>query len=120
MQVVEGSVKPIPKEGDCWQHRKGDYYQVLGLTDEPDPEKADKHPRTVFYQGPDGRKWARTLTSWYESFDFFISATQVAGELQKGDMRIIQGQLWTCTDPDIDRWVSGADLSGLMTPGQAV
>lgn len=27
------------------------------------------------------------------------------GKLQKGDQRIIDGKAWTCTDPDIYRWV---------------
>lgn len=106
MQVIPGSEKPIPEEGDTWEHRKGAYYTVLGLTSEPDAEKAEKHPRTVFYQGPDGRKWTRTLASWYESFNFVCKAIKLAGELKKGDMREMNGQIWHCTDPDIDRWVS--------------
>lgn len=60
-------LKPCPKLGDVWRHRKGDHYTVLGITSEPDAEKTDKHPRTVFYQGPDGRRWTRTLASWMES-----------------------------------------------------
>jgi hypothetical protein len=51
-----------------WQHRKGDVYTVLGVTSEPGEDKADKFPVSVFYQGPDGRYWTRTLESWNTSF----------------------------------------------------
>jgi hypothetical protein len=61
-------VRLRPEAGQCWTHRKGDVYEVLGITSEPDDEKADKHPVTVFYKGPDGRRWARTLESWLRSF----------------------------------------------------
>jgi hypothetical protein len=57
-----------PAEGSLWKHRKGDIYTVLGVTSEPGEDKADKFPVSVFYLGPDGRKWTRTLLSWQESF----------------------------------------------------
>jgi hypothetical protein len=61
-------VRLRPEPGQCWTHRKGAVYEVLGITSEPEDEKADKHPVTVFYKGPDGRRWARTLESWLRSF----------------------------------------------------
>jgi integrase len=60
----------LPTPGSTWKHRGGDEYTVIGLTSEPDAEKADKFPRTVFYRGPDGRQWTRTLESWRASFTF--------------------------------------------------
>ena len=27
------------------------------------------------------------------------------GKLKVGDMRVLDGETWTCTDPDIDRWI---------------
>jgi hypothetical protein len=64
----------LPTPGSTWQHRGGDEYTVIGLTSEPDAEKADKFPRTVFYRGPDGRQWTRTLESWRASFTFVREA----------------------------------------------
>jgi hypothetical protein len=82
MQVVEGSFKPFPQGLDTWKHRKGDKYQVVGVTDQPEPEKAEKFPRTVFYKGPDGRMWSRTLESWYQSFEFVSRATPAHFQLE--------------------------------------
>ncbi|WP_144106593.1 hypothetical protein [Paraburkholderia sp. BCC1886] len=31
---------------------------------------------------------------------------------KKGERRMIDGVIWTCTDPDIDRWVSVGSLVG--------
>jgi hypothetical protein len=57
-----------PAPGEVWLHRKGAEYTVIDVTSKPDPEKAEKFPVTVFYRGPDGRKWPRELTSWMKSF----------------------------------------------------
>jgi hypothetical protein len=64
----------LPTPGSTWKHRGGDEYIVIGLTSEPDAEKAEKFPRTVFYRGPDGRQWTRTLESWRGSFTFVREA----------------------------------------------
>jgi hypothetical protein len=64
----------LPTPGSTWKHRGGDEYTVIGLTSEPDAEKAEKFPRTVFYRGPDGRQWTRTLQSWRGSFTFVREA----------------------------------------------
>lgn len=66
----------IPQAGSTWQHRDGDVYTVIDCTSQPDAEKADKFPMTVFYRGPDGRKWARTLDSWRASFTFVAAAQE--------------------------------------------
>jgi hypothetical protein len=107
----------MPQVGSIWHHRNGGYYSVLGFTSEAEPEKAEKFPRTVFYQGPDGRHWARTLESWLKSFKFILPP-QSKPELRKGDMRLdSDGALWSCTDPEIDRWVSsGAMVAPPSTP----
>lgn len=97
----------LPEFNETWLHEKsGAYYKVLGITSKPDPEKATKHPQSVYYEGPDGRRWVRTLSSWFQSFTPFAPALHIAGVLKKGDMRVIDGVTWHCTDPEIDRWVS--------------
>lgn len=65
-----------PEEGEVWLHRTGDRYTVIGVTDAPDAEKADKFPRVVFYRGPDGRKRSRPLLSFLESFTLKPVETQ--------------------------------------------
>jgi hypothetical protein len=57
-----------PAPGQFWKHRKEATYQVLGITSEPDEDRAHKHPVTVFYQGADGRRWTRPLESWLRNF----------------------------------------------------
>lgn len=66
--LLEADEPGMPKVGETWLHRKGERYTVLGVTSVPEAEKAEKFPRTVFYRGPDGRRWTRTLESWNESF----------------------------------------------------
>ena len=61
-------VRKRPEAGQVWKHRKGALYTVLGVTSEPDDEKAEKFPVTIFYEGEDGKRWTRTLTSWFGSF----------------------------------------------------
>lgn len=62
------SASDLPKPGSVWRHHSGTEYTVIDVTDEPDAEKADKFPVTVFYRGPDGRKWPRKLPSFLASF----------------------------------------------------
>jgi hypothetical protein len=61
-------VRLRPQAGQSWLHRKGKTYTVLGITSEPDDEDVHRFPVMVFYQGPDGRRWARTLYEWLQSF----------------------------------------------------
>ncbi|HZJ99822.1 MAG TPA: hypothetical protein VFC79_07435 [Tissierellaceae bacterium] len=35
---------------------------------------------------------------------------------QKGDMRLKDGKLWICSDPDIDRWVCPDDRGWKLVP----
>lgn len=58
----------LPEEGTKWKHHKGDVYTVLGVSSKPDADKTAKFPVSVFYEGPDGRRWIRTLESWKQSF----------------------------------------------------
>ena len=113
----------LPEFNETWLHEKsGAYYKVLGITSKPDPEKATKHPQSVYYEGPDGRRWVRTLSSWFQSFTPFAPALHIAGALKKGDMRDIDGVTWHCTDPEIDRWVSqgSSDPECLCKAGDGV
>jgi hypothetical protein len=61
--------RPLPEPNTLWQHRKGTFYVVIDVTSQPEPDKADKFPRTVFYKDSIGQQWCRTLDSWYESFE---------------------------------------------------
>lgn len=107
----------LPEFNETWLHEKsGAYYKVLGITSKPDPEKATKHPQSVYYEGPDGRRWVRTLPSWFQSFTPFAPALHIAGVLKKDDMRVIDGAIWYCTDPEIDRWVSQGELPNFTAP----
>lgn len=69
-------VRLKPEVGQVWRHRSGAEYEVLGVTSEPEPEKAEKFPLSVFYKGPDGRRWTRTLKSWFGSFVFVSHASK--------------------------------------------
>lgn len=78
-------IRAIPEIGSCWTHRKGAEYMVLGITSEPEPHKAEKFPRTVYYMAQaDGRCWTRTLKSWYGSFTFARSATKLVADFRDG------------------------------------
>jgi hypothetical protein len=113
----------LPEFNETWLHEKsGAHYKVLGITSKPDPEKATKHPQSVYYEGPDGRRWVRTLPSWFQSFTPFAPALHIAGVLKKDDMRVIDGVIWYCTDPEIDRWVSrgSSDPECLCKAGDGV
>lgn len=69
-QVLNGyTVAPYyPVIGSKWKHHKGEVYIVLGVTSSPEEFNAEKFPISVFYEGPDGRRWTRTLESWKQSF----------------------------------------------------
>jgi hypothetical protein len=55
---------PRPELFSTWTHKNGNTYTVLHVTSEPDPEKSEKYPVTVIYEGPDGRTWPRTLVNF--------------------------------------------------------
>lgn len=55
-----------PKPGTRWQHRNGNVYTVLILTNQKD--RPDAYPRTVVYYGPDARFWSRPASDWSRSF----------------------------------------------------
>lgn len=56
-----------PPEDSIWQHRNGCKYRVLFLTNGHD--RAD-YPRTVIYQGENGKRWSRPLWDWSRSMTF--------------------------------------------------
>lgn len=74
----------LPETGEMWVHVKSNaFYTVLGITSKPDPEKVYKHPQSVYYEGPDGRRWMRALSSWFKSFAFLLPATKIADKAAK-------------------------------------
>jgi hypothetical protein len=93
-----------PEEGEVWLHRKGDRYTVIGTTDAPDAEKADKFPRVVFYRGPDGRKWSRPLLSFLESFqnDFTRNVPECDGSHDDGQVAAGDAACTVCGSEDCD------------------
>jgi hypothetical protein len=85
-----------PEEGEVWLHRKGDRYTVIGTTDAPDAEKADKFPRVVFYRGPDGRKWSRPLLSFLESFTLDVDVPECNGSHDAGQIAAGDAECTAC------------------------
>lgn len=53
--------------GDVWQHTNGNLYTVLHIANEPDELR---YPRTIVYQGPNGKVWARRADDWHRSMTF--------------------------------------------------
>jgi hypothetical protein len=67
-----------PAENSRWKHHSGRIYTVLFLTNEPDEEgfwpnlkrrlrigRTGKYPRTVVYQGDNGKRWSGSLWDWH-------------------------------------------------------
>lgn len=51
--------------GQVYIHENGNEYQVLMLTNEhASPDKRDEYPLTVVYQGPDGRRWSKSVEAF--------------------------------------------------------
>jgi hypothetical protein len=53
-----------PNPGSLWKHHSGRIYKVLFLTNERD-SRQDKYPRTVVYEGENGKRWSGPLSDWY-------------------------------------------------------
>lgn len=51
-------------EGSVWRHTNGCIYTVLMITNEPND---DRYPRTIVYQGENGRVWSRRADDWHRS-----------------------------------------------------
>ncbi len=62
--MKETNVGQEPTPGSVWRHRNGNIYTVLHIANEPDDER---YPRTVVYQGTNGRIWARRADDWHRS-----------------------------------------------------
>jgi len=58
---------PEPFDGSVWRHHSGRYYEVLFLTNEHD--RSD-YPRTVVYQGQNGKRWSGPLADWHRRMTF--------------------------------------------------
>jgi hypothetical protein len=57
--------QPAPAPGSVWQHRNGNIYYVVSVTNLLDVER---YPKTVVYQGANGRLWSRPADDWHRSF----------------------------------------------------
>ncbi len=54
--------------GEQYQHKNGNVYTVLFLTNTGGDEKRQKmHPVQVVYQGVNGKKWSRGALTWHNS-----------------------------------------------------
>ncbi len=58
-------------EGSRWKHYNGARYTVLMIANAEgegtDPNKREKYPTTVVYQGDNKKIWARQLSDWHRS-----------------------------------------------------
>lgn len=55
-----------PARWSEWQHRNGQHYVVLMVTNESD--RQDEYPATVVYMGVhNGARWSRKLCDWHRS-----------------------------------------------------
>lgn len=55
--------------GKTYKHRNGNEYKVLMITNTAgSPERQEKYPKTVVYQGENGHVWSRPLSDWDRSF----------------------------------------------------
>lgn len=58
-----------PKEKTLWEHRNGNVYEVLAITNLPNE---DRYPTTIVYRGSNGNLWSRRADDWHRSFRPFI------------------------------------------------
>ena len=56
--------------GQFWQHKNGNVYKVLFLTNTSN--LSELHPVQVIYEGRNGNKWSRPLSEWHKSMKMFI------------------------------------------------
>lgn len=63
-----------PKPGSVWQHRNGNRYEVLFLTNDSS-ERQDRYPRTVVYRNTaNGNRYSRALSDWHRSMTWVEDA----------------------------------------------
>lgn len=55
-----------PASTTRWQHSNGNFYTVLVMSN-GDSERPDEYPKTVVYQGDNGKVWSRPLSRWHGS-----------------------------------------------------
>lgn len=85
--ATKGPVAPLPQPNrtpeptSVWAHSSGTLYTVIAVSSKPDEGKELDFPVTVFYLGPDGRKWTRTLKRWHASMTFVAGADFKPGTL---------------------------------------
>lgn len=58
------------EEQSVWQHKNGNYYQVIMLTNlSAEESRKTEYPPTVVYKSlSDGKVWSRTVERWFPSF----------------------------------------------------
>ncbi|WP_419900623.1 DUF1653 domain-containing protein [Roseomonas sp. USHLN139] len=61
-----------PEPGSTWQHRNGQLYAVLCIANEFDEPR---YPKTVVYQGQNGKIWARRFDDWHRSMTLALPAS---------------------------------------------
>lgn len=54
------------KPKTTWQHRNGNVYEVIMLTNEQSTN--DNYPVNVVYRGNNGNVWSRPISDWNRSF----------------------------------------------------
>lgn len=79
--VPEPQSPALPEPTSVWVHSSGIMYTVIAVSSPPDEGKDLDFPITVFYLGPDGRKWVRTLKRWHASMTLVAGPDFKAGTL---------------------------------------
>jgi hypothetical protein len=59
-------VSEDPEVNQIWQHRNGNLYKVIAITNLPDEER---YPKTIVYQNINNMSlWSRRFDDWHRSF----------------------------------------------------
>lgn len=69
------------RPGTWWRQRNGGMYHVLFIANEND----DVYPKTVVYQGEDGKTWALHYDDWHRCMRLsvgFVPSTVLSQEVQ--------------------------------------
>lgn len=63
VQTSKG-MQTLPRKYSYWQHRNGNIYQVISVTNLSDRQA--QYPVTITYVGPNGKEWSKTAFDWFE------------------------------------------------------
>ena len=65
-QGADSGDSPLPAQGSVWAHSNGNRYTVLMIAN-LDSQDEVRYPKTVVYQGENGKVWSRAASDWGRS-----------------------------------------------------